>query len=391
MFEGRSRVTRHVFLGLLGGLAVVVLCICPAVGRSDASLAFDVRIELLRRLGAIPSFSACIVKGEDIVWRGAWGWADVYHSIPATAETQYMIGSVSKMFTAVAILQLAEQGRFALDDDVSPHLPFELRNPAFPDEPITFRMLLSHQASLASENGHFFETFCFRPYDMAELGAFLAPTGAGFRPTYWLDIKPSERMGYANIGYELLAYLVERVSGRPFADYVDAEILDPLGMTGTTYSADRTTEPAMGYVAALGIPIPLGHYEIGSLGAGGLRATMVDLGRFAAALMNGGACAGTRIVQAETVVEMQTIQAIDPAGLFDYGLGWAAFPGGEFGGHGGGAFGCGTMLRVRLSDRTAVIYSYNRLNPALPPAVSPFLNYAVGRLETALWELADRL
>lgn len=365
-------------------------CVLPAIGGSDASAWLDLRVELLRRLGHMPSFSACIIKGEDIVWQGAWGWADVYRSVPASEETQYMIGSVSKMFTAVAILKLAESGRLALDEDVSPFLPFDLRNPAYPDEPITFRMLLSHRASLAAENGHFFPTFYFRSYDRSELAACLVPGREAYRPTYWLDVRPGTRMEYANLGYELLAYLVERIAGRPFADVVEESVFEPLGMQRTTFESARATSQAMPYVALLGIPIPLGHYEIGSLGAGGIRTTVGDLSRFVIALMNGGTYRGTRILEAASVAEMQAVQGPGEADAqFSYGLGWMVFPETGLGGHLGGAFGCRTTVEIRTSDRTAVIWTFNRLNPALPATFAPLLDVAAARLDRVLWRLAE--
>jgi len=389
-------------LGLLACLLIVALNVtsAPALGRSDSAselgLGFDLRVELLRRLGAMPSFSACIVKGKDLVWQGSWGWADVYASIPATESTQYPIGSVSKVIAAVAILQLAEEGHFAIDDDVSPYLPFDLRNPAFPNAPITFRMLLSHTASLAGGNEHFFEMFYFHPYELSELGSFLTPVGADYWPAYWRDVPPGEDMAYANIGFELLSFLVEQISGQRYTDYVRGAIFEPLGMTDSTFAAADATAPAMPYMAFLGIPIPMGHYEIGSLGAGGLRTTLTDLAQLASALMNGGACGGVQILEPESVAEMQSIQAIGSAdGATGYGLGWMVFGDGEgdadIGGHAGGAFGCRTMMQIRLSDQTAVLYTFNRLNPAMPPSLSPLMNYAADRLETILWGVADRL
>ncbi len=378
-----------------GSLCVVLaaaLAVLPLYGDSDSSTLFDLRVECLRRLGAIPSFSACIIKGDAVVWQGQWGWADVYRSVPATEETQYLIGSVSKMFTAVAILQLAEQDPFDLDDDVNAFLPFNLRNPSCPDLPITFRMLLCHHAGLAMENEHFFSTFYFRPYNPSELEAVLTPANPAFRPTYWLDLCPGERMEYANIGYELLAYLVERISGEPFADYVDKHIFGPLGMETAVYDVSEAFSPAMPYVTFLGIPIPMGQYEIGSHGAGGIRTSLSDLSQFVIALMNGGACGSARILSPSSVAKMQTVQYPGHVSQdFEYGLGWSAYTKSEYGGHAGGAFGGRAMARVRMSDKTAIIYAFNRLNPMFPPSATPLLTYTADRLETILWRLAETL
>ena len=376
---------------VLCGLVVLAWLTGAALAHDTSDWGTKLRVELLRRLGHMPSFSACIVKGDRIVWQDAWGWSDVYASREPSEETLYMIGSVSKVFTATAVLQLHEAGHFELDDDVNAFLPFGLRNPAFPETPITFRMLLSHGASLAQENNHFFSTFYFQPYDTNELADVVAPSGSNYRPTYWMDYEPGDRMEYANIGYELLAYLVERVSGQPFEEYVAERIFAPLGMGHTVYRVfgiepDRL---AMPYMQCFGVYIPMGHYEIGSLGAGGIRTTLSDLSRFLIALMNGGVFGDARILSEETVEMMQSAHWSEPSAQgFSYGLGWMLWPDGDVGGHGGGAFGSRSMMKVRSSGDTAIIYFFNRLNPAFPPGLTPLLSYAEGRIESILWEIA---
>ena len=109
---------------------------------------FDLKIKLLMKVGHMPSLSACIIKNNGIVWSKGYGFYDIMHRKKACDDTIYMIGSISKSVTATALMQLYEQGLFDLDDDVSDYLPFTLRNPKYPDVPITFRMLLAHQSSL---------------------------------------------------------------------------------------------------------------------------------------------------------------------------------------------------------------------------------------------------
>lgn len=183
---------------------------------------------------------------------------------------------------------------------------------------------------------------------------------------------------------------MERISGEPFAEYVRGHIFDPLGMETAVYDVSEASSPAMPYVAFLGIPIPMGDYEIGSRGAGGIRTSIADLSRFAIALMNEGAFGAARILSPASIAEMQTTQYPDHLVQdFQYGLGWSVYVETGYGGHAGGAFGGRAMARIRMADRTAVVYAYNRLNPMFPPFAAPGFTYAGDRLEAMLWKLAD--
>ena len=100
----------------------------------------------------IPSLSACIIKNDTIVWSKAFGWSDIYNLKKAKSDTIYRVASITKTFTATALMQLYEQGLFDLDDNVSEYLPFDLKNPKYPECNITFRMLLAHQSSYCCIN-----------------------------------------------------------------------------------------------------------------------------------------------------------------------------------------------------------------------------------------------
>ena len=113
---------------------------------------FDRYIKLLMRFAHKPSVSACVIVNESIVWSGGFGLYDIENNKMATTDPLYLMASISKTVTATALMQLYEKGHFDLDDDVNDFLPFSFRNPNYPENPITFRMLLSHRSSLASDN-----------------------------------------------------------------------------------------------------------------------------------------------------------------------------------------------------------------------------------------------
>lgn len=105
---------------------------------------FDRLITILLKIGHYPSMSACIIKNTTVVWAKGYGLYDIEQQKQATEHTIYVVASITKTITSTALMQLYEQGFFHLDDDVNKYLPFHLRNPNFPNDPITIRMILSH-------------------------------------------------------------------------------------------------------------------------------------------------------------------------------------------------------------------------------------------------------
>ena len=108
---------------------------------------FDQKITFFMQLARFPSLSTCIIKDDQVIWSQGYGFYDLENQKKATPHTIYLIASITKTIVGTALMQLYEQGFFKLDDDVSNYLPFTLRNPNFPDNPITFRMLLSSSSN----------------------------------------------------------------------------------------------------------------------------------------------------------------------------------------------------------------------------------------------------
>ena len=186
-----------------------------------------------------PGLSACIIKDDQIIWKGAYGYANILQNKLVTDSTLFHIASVSKPFTGTAIMQLWENGLFELDDDINKYLPFEVRNPDFPNDPITFRMLLTHTSSISDNMD------VFRPlnvWDMdspVALGSFLenylVPGGDYYLAKNWYGQPPGVKWDYANVGAALIGYLVETVSEISFEQYCQDSIFVPLGMNETSW------------------------------------------------------------------------------------------------------------------------------------------------------------
>lgn len=361
---------------------------------------FDQKLSILMRIAGFPSLSTCIIKDDTIIWSKGYGYYDRGEKKQATIDTIYILASITKTIVGTALMQLYEQGFFDLDDDVNTMLPFELRNPNFPDDPITFRMLLSHTSSLNTNRQLQYYWFNFsgdppfpffpEPY----LQEFLVPGGSYYDQTVWSTrYRPGEHAMYANVGFDLISYLVELISGEPFLQYCDTHIFTPLDMKNTSFNLSTLD------IAQVAIPYQrfAGKYlTINELGfifgdytppekywrgrfypAGGLYSTVSDLSHFLIAHMNEGVYQGTRILEKETVELMHEMQ---PGNNLGYGLAWmhsVISPRLTASGHAGDLHGVDTWMLSTSADNRGVIYLANG-NPAY--SLSPLKGLLICRI-----------
>ena len=117
---------------------------------TDLKIIEEINDEMIKL--KIPSIVTCIIKEDSIVWNKSFGYANLENKVPATENTHYLLASVSKLVTAVAVMQLHEKGKINIDDDINKYLPFSVKNPKYSDTPITPRMLLTHRSGLAWPN-----------------------------------------------------------------------------------------------------------------------------------------------------------------------------------------------------------------------------------------------
>lgn len=332
-------------------------------------------IRALLRLAHKPSLAACIIHQDEVVWSNAYGYYDRENKKKATTETLYLQASVSKTITATALMQLYEQGLFDLDDDVNDYLPFDLRNPNHPEIPITIKMILSHRSSLADDNLHWIalsyipgdpdvEGF---PYPWLE--EYLTPGGSAYSSTTWSLDKPGETYYYANIGFSIVAYLVELLSHQDFNLYCQQHIFKPLQMNSTGFrlrdvDIENTAVP---YEFKNGGYFRHPHYGIHVLyPAITLRTSIEDYSHFIIAHMNGGVWNDVRILNQSTVEMMHTAH-FSPRDKYNYGLGWQitnkVFE--KNYGHSGGYVGALDLVTINPKDNTAVLLFSNALDSEL--------------------------
>ena len=333
---------------------------------------FDRLITVLLKIGHYPSMSACIIHDTTVLWSNGYGFSDLEAHIPATDQTIYVVASITKTITSTALMQLYEQGLFQLDDDVNMYLPFSLRNPTYPDDPITIRMILSHSSSFTTdpETYHWFNYSNPPPipgYPGDWLKQYLLPDGAYYTPEVWDNVHPpGSYMQYANINFDIVAYLVELLSGQPFHEYCTEHLFEPLGMTRTGFRLPDfpIQDVAFPYLYKNRTYQKLPHYQLFHYPIGGLMTTVDDLSCFLIAHMNNGIYNGTRILQNDTIALMHTIQP--PGNIyynFHYGLGWmivrAPLRTNAYIGHSGDIPGVHTRMFMDPSDDTGIICFFN--------------------------------
>jgi CubicO group peptidase (beta-lactamase class C family) len=356
--------------------------------QNTKDLDFDKKIDFFMKLGHMPSLSACIVKKDSVIWSNSYGLYDLKNNKPASQDTVYMIGSISKMFAAFAIMQLYEQGLFELDDNISNYLPFHIANPNYPNVNITFRMLLAHQSSLAEASYSIFILFTLLGYSYDWLNEFLTPGGYMYYPRNWRNYPPGEEHEYSNLGYEILGHLVEKISNQSFVDYCEEHIFKPLGMKNSSFhlSDFNIDNIALPYFWLVGKYLPLPLYELKNYAAGGLKSTICDLSKFLIVHLNGGVYNETRYLKESTIELMQTIQY--PNGNDGFAWKFVEFSDGKtYLVHSGTIPGYHSRLSIYPPDSIGIIFSYNQYH-GIPVRDEIRL---IGRIEKYAFRQIERL
>lgn len=343
-------------------LSAVVICIgCskdkfPSPPRDLAELNRFILAEMEKE--EIPSIAACIIKEDQIVWENFYGYENIASETPPSRETIYLLASVSKTITAVAIMQLQEKGLLNLEEDVNAYLNFPVRNPRFPDIPITARMLLTHTSSLAwptNEEDPNYNTP--HPNDSAPpifpwIKDYLTPDGAHYRSTTWRKDRPGSSYQYSNTGVALLGYLVESITGQDFAQYCKDHIFEPLEMT---YSGFRLQDVDQAMLATLyhdgGV---IEQYSVSHYPSSTVRSSLEELSHFLIAIMNGGRYRNQRILEESTVDEMLRIQLP----VKDLAFLWQTQQA-DWMGHVGGYWGVSSSLDLNRKHQVGVIILAN--------------------------------
>jgi len=272
-----------------------------ALEASDLESFFDGILPLQLERSDVAGASVLVMQNGDALLEKGYGYADLKTKKPVDpATTIFRLASISKLFTWISVMQLEEQGKLDLDVDVNRYLDFQIR-PGF-GQPITLRNLMTHTGGFEEEGRDVIFT---DPKLAITLRKFL------IRNQPERLFAPGTIPAYSNYGVGLAGYIVERVSGQPFEQYVEQHIFTPLKMFHSTFDQPPPpalhTFPSEGYTGNTEKP-PIGFEIFNPVPAGGVSSTAADMGRFGQALLNGGELDGNRILKPETLKQMWTPQ-----------------------------------------------------------------------------------
>jgi CubicO group peptidase (beta-lactamase class C family) len=311
---------------------------------------------------SIAGAAISVVKDGQLYLAKGYGYADVANGIPVDPEqTLFRVGSVGKLFTWTAVMQLAEQGKLDLDADINTYLDFRIPD-TYP-QPITLKHLLTHTAGFEDR---YFEYLAWDADSLMPPSEWLAShMPARVRP-------PGDFAAYSNYGTQLAGYIVARVSGQPYEQYVQKHILDPLGMTYSTAQSpippDLRAHMAEGYMYVDGAfqPVPEFFGQSAMFPAGAHAISAADMARFMIAHLadgreNNTGTDGVRILTESTVQQMHdTLYAPDPRLMGTaYGLFDLSDNGRRTLGHDGDTLGFKALLLLLPDEHLGVFVAYN--------------------------------
>jgi CubicO group peptidase (beta-lactamase class C family) len=285
------------------------------------SIALKNKLEEVFIKNELVGMSVLVLSDGKIAWHSAFGKANMSQHIPITENTIYRVASISKTIIAIAIMQLWEDGKVDLDTDISNYLGWSLRNPKFPDIPITLKQLLSHQSGIRDGEGYqrFSNDMISEKLDIREL--FLS-NGSYFTDDQFADHSPGDYFSYANCSWGIIASVIEKVSQQRLDNYCRKEIFKPMALKADfnvanlthldslavlyTYDDEKWIAQADDYSDKLPQNRAFEGYELGQNGLlfgpqGSLRSSAKDLSAIAIMLMNDGTYNNNQILEKATV------------------------------------------------------------------------------------------
>lgn len=337
----------------------------PVTTTSDDSIRTQLQGLIQREMKRkkVAGLSIALIDDQEVVWSQGFGWADVSIKIPATPDTRYRVGSISKLFTDTAAMQLVAEGKLYLDAPVQSAVPWFRIGSAWPNSgPITLRHLMSHHSGMPRDvgDGMWVTRTPGAAHDFRAMLRGLAETE--------VDAPPGLMNSYSNVGLDLVGAAVEGASGQRFEERMQTSVLNPLDMTGASFSAGVPLDAAMarGHLKSKAQSEP----ALRDVPAGGLNASVTDLAKFLKMQFAGGRNTNGSIVlpEAQRAAMLQR-QFPDLALDADIriGLGWmlSAFGGGDVKGggpmaqHGGGTPFFHSQLAMLPEQKLGVVVLSN--------------------------------
>lgn len=330
----------------------------------DAVAAWSVWMKARAAIDGVPGMSMAVIHDQETVFLDATGYADPKTSEPARPDTLYSICSISKLFTAVGLMQQRDAGALSLDEPLATYLPWfaDLEDQHPGDEAVTLRRVLTHSAGLPRESDS--------PYWSGPNFDFPTRSELRTKLAEQESLYPSGRyFQYSNLGFSLAGEVLASLTDTSWEAYTKQQILDPLGMNATYTSvaaASATGRMAAGYSNRRGGPhrerLSLFEAE-GIAPAAGMVSSAEDLARFASWQLRLLADGGDEVLRSSTLREMQRVHWVDPDWETTWGLGFGVFQIGKrtVAGHSGGCPGFYTTIRIVPADHMAVVVLSNAI------------------------------
>ncbi len=349
-------------LSLLLGVMAIYLDLHLYLRPTSPDLNTAIREQL--EAGRLPGAAIAMLKNNQMVFAHGYGYANIAEQRPVTPDTIFQIASVSKLVTATTLMRLYDQGKFQLDDDINAYLPFSVRNPRFPEVSITFRMLLAHTSSISdgpSYDGTYTVGVSEDPLIALSdyLAGYFTPNGASYNAEKnFTEKQPGTTFEYSNVGFGLVGYLVERISGETFDQVCQREVFEPLGMTSSHWfhrDVDKTRwAMPYGYDMFRRTFTPLGAYSFATYPDGALKTSVNDFSRFLTPFINDGKTPeGQPFLKPETLTEMLKVQY--PESGETVGLAWHIDETKDIYHHSGGDPGITTIVAIQPEKHIALI------------------------------------
>ena len=314
------------------------------VGKLRDAIEYEIKD---KNLNAI---SIAIIKKDDFFWSEGFGFIDEEKKIKADENTIYRVGSVSKLFTDIAIMKKRESGDIDIDSPIQIYLPKFNPENKFNNEPITLRQLMSHRAGILREPayGNYFadnETSLKKTVESVKKSSLVHPPGTITK--------------YSNAGIAVVGYTLEKVFQKPYVEFMQDNILKPLGMNASSFEfkdsmASNLAEATMWSYDGRNFKAP--RFELGMIPAGSLYSSVTDLTKFLNMILSDGCLNGKRFVNPSTLKEMFTPQFTDFAES-GYGIGFrvSKHNGYKMISHGGAIYGYSTQLSALPEPKIGVI------------------------------------
>jgi CubicO group peptidase (beta-lactamase class C family) len=379
----------------IGILLLFSYCIQPSSAQTpvpkDYEQTFaivDQWLEAMKDFDRLPGMTVCVVKDQEILFSKGYGYADVDRKLPMDASAVFSICSISKLFTSVAIMQLAEQGKLHLDDSIAAVLPsYNLPQQFNGSGPVTIRSILTHSSGIPRDADY--------PYWSAPDFYFPTTKEVNEKMAGQKTVHPASRyFQYSNLGISLLGEIVAHISGMSYEAYVEKYILTPLRLTATHPFLEEKlwgNKMAIGYngIHRDGHRDKMPFFQTkGIAPAAGFSSTAQDLAHFASWQFRLLKKDTTELLRSSSLREMQRVQFIDPDWTTSRGLGFSVrnLNGKSVVGHSGSCPGYLTSLSIYPDDTIAIVVMinaqavslgkytdgiYNLLKKAKGPAAKP--------------------